>query len=232
MGLGNFLYKWIHRRVVQFASGNRAFDIIEVRTKELTLTYVNTETDIRIRNDFFLPITILSIETDIINSAGTRVGKMSYCEPKRLKGHSSAVFTTRSKLSNITAFFHALQHLLAMPVSMRSVGTAQIKLLWWTFAIPVDDTFELRSSQVRLTEPVSEEEKKRRTEKREQQKAEREKRKQEKGDRKQEPTFTEDNTMSLEIDAQAVEKLPDVVPDSPATEPDKEPSPDQLNSPG
>ena len=95
------------------------------------------ETDVRIENSFFLPITILSIETDIINAAGTRVGKMSYDQPKRLKGNSSEVFTTRSKMSNITAFFNALSHLLAISVTMRSVGTAKIKFLWMTFAIPV-----------------------------------------------------------------------------------------------
>lgn len=220
MGLARFLYNWLHRRVLKHASGNRAFDIIEVRTKELTLTYVNTETDIRIRNDFFLPVTILSIETDIFNPGGVRVGKMTYREPKRLKGHSSAVFTTRSRLSNITAFFHALQHLLAMPVKMRSVGTARIKLLWWTFEVPVDDTFELRSNQVKLTEPVSEEEKQRRAAKRE----ERRKasaRKQESAE--PETAAVEDNTLSITIAPEAEAALPEKLPGTPDAEPEPNP---------
>jgi hypothetical protein len=232
MGLGDIIRGWIYKLVLKRSAGRKTFDIIEVRTKELTLTYINMETDVRIQNTFFLPITIESIETDIVNAAGTRVGKMTYNQPRRLKGNSSEVFTTRSKMSNITAFFNALQHLLSMPVSLRSIGTARVKVLWFTINIPVDDTFEVLPTQVRMTEELSEEEKQRRAERRQKEQEEREQRRAEKAKRKEsqatkeEPEKTEapieENTLQVELNAEAITDIPlEIVNDTPAT-PDPE----------
>jgi hypothetical protein len=241
MGFLDIIRGWVYKRVLSQSAKHKTFDIIEVRTKELTLTYVNMETDVRIENSFFLPITILSIETDIVNAAGTRVGKMSYREPKRLKGHASEIFTTRSKMSNITAFFHALQHLLSMSVTMRSVGTAKIKFLWWVFEIPVDDTFEVKPSQVKLTEELSEAEKQQRAERRKKEQEEREQRRAERMKPKEKskkpegtdlgsptPVPLEENTMTVSLNEDAILDIPLEITNEPTIQADPDEKKDEL----
>ena len=51
--------------ILKKATANKMIDIVEVRTQEIGLTSVRTETDIRIKNSFFLPITILSIKIPV-----------------------------------------------------------------------------------------------------------------------------------------------------------------------
>jgi hypothetical protein len=69
------------------------------------------------------------------------------------------IFTTQSKMSNITAFFNLLSRLLTLKISIRSVGYAKIKVLWFVVDVPVDDTFEILPSQLKVVEELSEEEK-------------------------------------------------------------------------
>ena len=51
-----FILDRIKASIVRRASANKMIDIVEVRTKEINLTQVTAETDIRIKNAFFLPI--------------------------------------------------------------------------------------------------------------------------------------------------------------------------------
>jgi len=56
----DFIKKKINAFILKKATENKTIDIVEVRTQEIGLTSVITETDIKITNSFFLPITILS----------------------------------------------------------------------------------------------------------------------------------------------------------------------------
>ncbi|MDB5226146.1 MAG: hypothetical protein JWN78_339 [Bacteroidota bacterium] len=140
------------------ASGNMV-DIVEVRTKELRLTSVITETDIRIRNTFFFPITIVWIKTALLNRDGLKVGRMNFESAQKIKGNSDRILTTTSEISIITSLFQALSTLLMQNISMQSVGSAKIKLLWWTFEIPVNDLFEIHPSKLKIIKDETEEEK-------------------------------------------------------------------------
>src|SRR3954470_2694894 len=87
------------------ASSGNMVDIVEVRTRELRLTSVITETDIRIKNSFFFPITILWIKADLLNRDGLKVGKMNFETAQKIKGKSDQVLTTTSEISIITSLF-------------------------------------------------------------------------------------------------------------------------------
>lgn len=50
-----FIVNKIKQFVVQKATTHKMIDIVEVRTKEIGITSVKTETDIRIHNSFFYP---------------------------------------------------------------------------------------------------------------------------------------------------------------------------------
>lgn len=152
--------------VLKRASANKMIDIVEVRTKEIGLTQVTTETDIRITNSFFLPITILSLKTDLLNRDGLKVGRMSYETPQKIKGKSEEVLTTISQISIITSLFQALSSLLAQRIAMQSVGIAKVKFLWWIFEIPINDTFEIHPSKLKIVRELTEEEIKAREEQR------------------------------------------------------------------
>lgn len=155
----DFIINKIKQYIVKKASEQQLVDIIQIRTKTLNLTYVELETDIKITNTFFLPIKILEITTDVLNPSDYKVGKMHYKEERIIKGKSAEQFTTQTKMSNITAFFNVLQRLLAIPIKMRSIGIAKIKVLWFEVEIPVDDYFEIQPHQLKIIEDLSEEEK-------------------------------------------------------------------------
>ena len=159
MRLFKYLRKKIHQYIVKRATEAKLVDIVEVRTKTLGLTYVNLETDIKITNRFFLPIKILEIKTDIVNVNELKVGMMTYDNVQKIKANSEEVFTTHSKMSNITAFFNLLSKLLTLTITIRSVGYAKIKVLWFVVDVPVDDTFEIMPSQLKVVEELTEEEK-------------------------------------------------------------------------
>jgi hypothetical protein len=159
MGLFNYIKQKIHQYIIKKATAEKLVDIVEVRTKALNLTYVNLETDIKIVNNFFLPIKVLEIKVDIVNANDLKVGIMTYHEMKEIKGNTEMIFTTQSKMSNITAFFNLLSRLLTLKISIRSVGYAKIKVLWFVVDVPVDDTFEILPSQLKVVEELSEEEK-------------------------------------------------------------------------
>ncbi len=161
-----FIKDKIKAFVVKKATANKMIDIVEVRTKDIGLTQVTTETDIRISNSFFLPISILSIKTDLLNRDGLKVGRMSYDVPRKIKGNSHEVLTTTSQISIITSLFQALSSLLSQHITMQSVGVASIKFLWWTFEIPVNDFFEIHPSKLKIVRELTEEELKAREEER------------------------------------------------------------------
>ena len=52
----DFIKKKINAFILKKATENKTIDIVEVRTQEIGLTSVITETDIKITNSFFLPI--------------------------------------------------------------------------------------------------------------------------------------------------------------------------------
>lgn len=158
MGFWQGIKQRIKAYIVAKASANKMFDILEVRTKEIGLVAVTTETDLRISNTFFLPITIVSIKTELQNRDGLRIGTMVYEHPRRIKGNSEEVLTTTSQISIITSLFQAISTLLAHSIKMRSVGIAQVKILWWVVEIPVDDFFEIHPSKLRIKQPETEEE--------------------------------------------------------------------------
>ena len=155
----DFIKKKINAFILKKATENKTIDIVEVRTQEIGLTSVITETDIKITNSFFLPITILSIETKLLNRNGIEIGSMNYHQPQKLKGKSELILTATSKISIITSIFQAISQLLAHPIKMRSVGVSKIKILWFTIEIPVDDYFEIHPSKVKITKDLTEEEK-------------------------------------------------------------------------
>ncbi|MCB0512108.1 MAG: hypothetical protein KDC60_04200 [Bacteroidetes bacterium] len=145
--------------IVKKAIENRTIDILEVRTKAINLTYVDLETDIKISNSFFLPIKVLEIKTDIINTAELKIGALHYDKVQKIKGHQSAIFTTHTQISNITALFNLISKLLTLSIKMRSVGIAKIKVFWFVVDIPVDDVFEIKSHQLRIIGELTAEEK-------------------------------------------------------------------------
>ena len=106
-----------------------------------------------------MPITILSIETILLNRNGIEIGAMNYNKPQKLKGKSELILTATSKISIITSIFQAISQLLAQPIKMRSVGISKIKILWFTIEIPVDDYFEIHPSKVKIVKDLTEEEK-------------------------------------------------------------------------
>lgn len=144
--------------VLKHASANKMIDIVEVRTKEIGLTKVTTETDIRIVNTFFLPITIVSLKTELLNRDGLKVGSMSYEHPQKIKGKSEEVLTTISQISIITSLFQALSSLLSQHITMQSIGIARVKILWWIFEIPINDTFEIHPSKLKIVKDETDEE--------------------------------------------------------------------------
>ncbi len=159
MGIIQKIKEKIKAIVLSRAASGNMVDIVEVRTKELRLTSVLTETDIRIRNTFLFPITIMWIKTDLLNRDGLKVGRMNFESAQKIKAKSDQVLTTTSEISIITSLFQALSSLLMQNISMQSVGSAKIKLLWWTFEIPVNDLFEIHPSKLKIVKDETEEEK-------------------------------------------------------------------------
>ena len=156
------MFKYFKNKINSFvlkkASANKMIDIVEVRTKEIGLTQVTTETDIRIANSFFLPITILSLSTNLLNRDGLKIGKMSYENPTIIKRKSDEILTTISQISIITSLFQVLSTLLMQDINMRSVGIARVKILWIIFEIPIDDTFIIHPSKLKIVKDETEEE--------------------------------------------------------------------------
>lgn len=155
----DFIKNKIKAFIISKASANKMIDIVEVRTREIGLTQVTTETDIRIVNSFFLPLTILSIKTELMNRDGLKVGSMSYEQPQKIKGKSDEILTATSQISIITSLFQALTTLLMQDIHMRSVGVARIKILWFITEIPIDDTFIIHPKKVKIIKDLTDEEK-------------------------------------------------------------------------
>lgn len=180
----------IKQYIIKRAGEHKAVDIIEVRTKQIGLLSVQTETDLLIKNSFFLSYTLLSIKTDLLNKDGIKVGKMTFDVPTKVKGNSELVFTTSSEISIITSLFQALSNLLSQPIWMRSVGIATVKVLWFTVELPVDDVFEIHPSKLKIVKDETEEERTIRLQKeaawKEKYEAEKEKRKAERTERRAE----------------------------------------------
>jgi hypothetical protein len=158
----NRIRQYLKASVIRKASSGSKIDIVEVRTKDLALATVTTETDIRIRNSFFLPFTILSIQTDLLNREGLKIGEMKYGTPVKIKAHSDQVITAISEISIITSIFQAISNLLMQNISMRSSGFATIRILWWTIQIPVDDFFEIHPARIKLIKDETPEERQQR----------------------------------------------------------------------
>ncbi len=150
---------FIKRYIIANATKYNSVEIVEARTKQIGLLSVQSETDLRIRNTFFLPFTILSIHTELLNVDGIKVGKMAYDTPIKIKGKSEAILTTQSEISIITSLFQALSNLLSHPIRIKSVGIATIKILWFTVELPVNDDFEIQPSKVKIIKEKTEEEK-------------------------------------------------------------------------
>jgi hypothetical protein len=157
------MFKYIRKLILGYilrrATEKKMVDILQIRTKSINLTYVDLETDIKISNSFFLPVKILEIKTDLLNTAGMKVGLMHYNKIGKIKGKQDVVFTAHTKLSNITAFFNLISRFLTLNITMHSVGIARIKVLWFEVEIPVDDTFEIEPHQLKITEPLTSEQK-------------------------------------------------------------------------
>lgn len=174
------MFAWLNTLIrsiiMKKAAQHRAVDIVEVRTKQLGLLSVKTETFIQITNSFFLPIFLVSIHTKLTNEEGIVVGKMSYDDNRKIKGKSSIVIATHSEISIISSIFHAINNLLSQPIYMRSVGTAVIKVLWWDITLPVDDEFRIMPNQLKILGDETEEERQLRKERHLKFKEERDKR--------------------------------------------------------
>lgn len=211
----------IRQKIVDFivkkAIENRTVDILEVRTKAINLTYVDLETDIKISNSFFLPIKVLEIKTDIINTAELKIGALHYDKVQKIKGHQSAIFTTHTQISNITALFNLISKLLTLSIKMRSVGIAKIKVFWFVVDIPVDDVFEIKSHQLRIIGELTAEEKAAREEQKkvkkdayEQKKTERKQKRleiKEQKKQKSEDMKDAENTMDITINEDALKSM-------------------------
>src|SRR6478672_11929710 len=95
----NKIQQYIKAYIVRKASANSKVDIVEVRKKDVGISTVTTETDIRIQNSSFLPFTILSLKTDLLNRDGLKIGEMNYSHPVKIKSNSDQVITTISQIS-------------------------------------------------------------------------------------------------------------------------------------
>lgn len=169
-----FIINKVRAFVIRKTEKHKLIDIVEVRTKEIGLTSVKTETDIRIRNSFFLSIKVLSIHTDLLNRDGIKIGRLGYEHPIKIKSKSDAILTTNSEISIITSLFQVISSILSHPIRIQSVGVAQIQFLWWIFEIPVNDAFEIHPSKLKIIKEETPEERALRLENEEKRKAERE----------------------------------------------------------
>lgn len=169
-----FIITKIRAFVIRKTVKHKLIDIVEVRTKEIGLTSVKTETDIRIQNSFILSIKVLSIQTDLLNRDGIKVGHLSYEHPIKIKSKSDAILTTNSEISIITSLFQVISSILSHPIRVQSVGVAQIQFLWWVFEIPVNDAFEIHPSKLKIIKEETPEERTSRLENEAKRKAERE----------------------------------------------------------
>ena len=169
-----FIITKIRAFVIRKTVKHKLIDIVEVRTKEIGLTSVKTETDIRIQNSFILSIKVLSIHTDLLNRDGIKVGHLSYEHPIKIKSKSDAILTTNSEISIITSLFQVISSILSHPIRVQSVGVAQIQFLWWIFEIPVNDAFEIHPSKLKIIKEETPEERTSRLENEAKRKAERE----------------------------------------------------------
>ena len=169
-----FIITKIRAFVIRKTVKHKLIDIVEVRTKEIGLTSVKTETDIRIQNSFILSIKVLSIQTDLLNRDGIKVGHLSYEHPIKIKSKSDAILTTNSEISIITSLFQVISSILSHPIRVQSVGVAQIQFLWWVFEIPVNDAFEIHPSKLKIIKEETPEERASRLENEAKRKAERE----------------------------------------------------------
>jgi len=169
-----FIINKIRAFVIRKTVKHKLIDIVEVRTKEIGLTSVKTETDIRIQNSFILSIKVLSIHTDLLNRDGIKVGHLSYEHPIKIKSKSDAILTTNSEISIITSLFQVISSILSHPIRVQSVGVAQIQFLWWIFEIPVNDAFEIHPSKLKIIKEETPEERASRLENEAKRKAERE----------------------------------------------------------
>jgi hypothetical protein len=169
-----FIINKIRAFVIRKTVKHKLIDIVEVRTKEIGLTSVKTETDIRIQNSFILSIKVLSIQTDLLNRDGIKVGHLSYEHPIKIKSKSDAILTTNSEISIITSLFQVISSILSHPIRVQSVGVAQIQFLWWIFEIPVNDAFEIHPSKLKIIKEETPEERTSRLENEAKRKAERE----------------------------------------------------------
>lgn len=168
-----FILNKIRAFVIRKTEKHKLIDIVEVRTKEIGLTSVKTETDILIQNSFFLAIKILSIHTDLFNRDGIKVGRLNYNSPIKINSKSDAILTTNSEISIITSLFQAISSILSHPIRIQSVGVAQIQFLWWIFEIPVNDAFEIHPSKLKIIKDETPEERAARLENEAKRKAER-----------------------------------------------------------
>lgn len=173
MGIFQRINNAIKRFIIKRASKHKTVDIVEVRTKQISLLSVFTETDLCLKNTFFLPYTLISIQTDLLNRDGLKVGKMNYDKPTIVKGNSELVLTSSSEISIITSVFNVISNLLSQPIWMRSVGIATIKFLWFTVELPVDDVFEIHPSKLKILKEETEEERILRLQKEEERRAQR-----------------------------------------------------------
>ncbi len=157
------MLNWINSKIIALikkqASKHHNVDIVEVRTKEIGLLSVKTETIIKLTNSFFLPIEILNINTELRNGEGLVVGRMVYNTPQKISKKSSVTLIANSEISSISSIFHAISNILSQPIFMHSVGTATIKFLWWEVTIDVDDTFDILPHQLKIGKQETEEEK-------------------------------------------------------------------------
>lgn len=159
MGFIKRLILRIKNYIILKASKDRIIDILQIRTKSLNLTYVDLETDIQITNTFFLPIKILEINADVLNTSGLKVGILKYQNERKIKSNQKEIFTTHTQISNITAIFNLISKLLTLSITMRSVGWAKIKIFGFVVDVPFDDTFEILPNQLKIIEDLSPEEK-------------------------------------------------------------------------
>lgn len=177
---------WLNRKIksyiIQKAGQHRSVDIIEVKVKEIGLLSVKSETILKLENFFFLPIEIQSIHADLYNGEVV-VGEMNFDTPQKVPKKSSVTISTSSEISIITSLFQMISNLLSQPISLRSVGVARLKILWWEVEIPVDDTFKILPHQLKMKKDETEEEKKLRIE---QEEIRRKKREEERAVRNQE----------------------------------------------
>lgn len=147
------LFSWLQRRIQAYIDEKviiqETWEVEKVATKSVKLPYVLLENKSLIINKFILPIRIQSVNLEIWNNK-VMVGRVLLPESAKIKAFSQKTVCMEVRLSHITAVFNMLRYLLTNVIVMEVKGTIEIRLLWMSFYLQVDDMMAIPRKKFQL----------------------------------------------------------------------------------